>query len=169
MCSSLQRRLTPPGSRELGKVLHRRRQAGLHFCSSQDVHRIVAGNLAEPLCFLLCLSHRTTLLVRREQLGMQSIDYSRPTNPALKRSTLAAKPSLVGTMPASFLRKAGGGGCQERKLFIWEVRESLVHLRVWPHGVLALSICQHLEVSWKSGERQLLSERMEDEEGQRVP
>lgn len=65
--------------------------------------------------FSSCLSHRTTLLVRKEKLRMYPIDYYQPINPSLKRSCLSARPSLVGTMPAFFLRRGGGDGCQQKK------------------------------------------------------
>lgn len=110
------------------------------------------------------LSHGTTLLVRQEQLRMYPIDYSWPIHPALKRSTLPAGPSLVGTTPGLLSQK--GWRC-------WGVRRGSCSRgrqekdrSVCESGSTESWLGFSASVSWfPRGLGQLLSERMEDEAG----
>lgn len=123
------------------------------------MHSVVSGTCIElrlKTCqdhgaFSSCLSRRTTLLVRKEKLRMHPIDYSQPINPALKRSSLSARPSLAGTTPASFLRRGGGDGCQQRKPLArprgrqgkaWSVSES---------GSMGSWLCLSASILWFPG------------------
>lgn len=72
----------------------------------------------------------------------------------------------MGTAPASFLRMGGGDGCEQKKpLAHVEGRGkpgASLSLALWGLGFAYLPVSV---VSWRAGERQSFSERMEDEAG----